>query len=303
MKIGKVAGVETRLLEMPYTKPLVTATNNFTVARGLLVKVVTDGGIEGYGYSDLFPRTGETPQTAQHVIDTVLRPKVVGRELEDLARVRADIDHALTGNPRAKAALETAMYDALARSYHMPLVVMLGGKYRSEIRVIKMVSVDTPEKMAEEARQLARDGLALKLKVSGKIDKDLPRVAAVRKAVGDDVFIKIDANEAYDAKTAIRLAKSLADHGIEVFEQPVPRVRCALAGVAVADLSRARGSVVPGRRGDGGGTAAGTAPRGERGGGEVRPGAPAGPAPRAHPRGAPARLHRGSVTDHAARRV
>ena len=61
MKIGKVAGVETRLLEMPYTKPLVTATNNFTVARGLLVKVITDGGVEGYGYSDLFPRTGETP--------------------------------------------------------------------------------------------------------------------------------------------------------------------------------------------------------------------------------------------------
>jgi len=37
------------------------------------------------------------------------------------------------------------------------------------------------------------------------------------------VFIKVDANEAYDAKTAIRLAKGLADHGVEVFEQPVPR--------------------------------------------------------------------------------
>ncbi len=86
MTIGKVTGVETSLLEMPYTKPLVTATNNFTVARGLLVKVITDGGVEGYGYSDLFPRTGETPQTAQHVIDTVLKPKVVGRDLEDLAR-------------------------------------------------------------------------------------------------------------------------------------------------------------------------------------------------------------------------
>ena len=45
----------------------------------------------------------------------------------------------------------------------------------------------------------------------------------MRKAVGDDVFIKIDANEAYDAKTAIRLAKRLADLGVEVFEQPVPR--------------------------------------------------------------------------------
>ena len=66
MKIEKIA---TRKLEMPYTKPLVTATNNFTVARGLLVTVGTNGGVEGYGYADLFPRAGETPETAQHVIE------------------------------------------------------------------------------------------------------------------------------------------------------------------------------------------------------------------------------------------
>jgi L-alanine-DL-glutamate epimerase-like enolase superfamily enzyme len=65
--------------------------------------------------------------------------------------------------------------------------------------------------------------MSLKLKMSGKIEADLTRVAAVRKAVGDGVFIKVDANEAYDAKTAIRLAKGLADHGVEIFEQPVPR--------------------------------------------------------------------------------
>jgi len=219
----KIAQIETQALEMPYTKPLVTATNNFTVARGLLVKVVTDGGMEGYGYSDLFPRTGETPQTAQHVIESVLKATLVGKELEDLVRLRAGIDHSLTGNPRAKAALETAMYDALARSYHIPFFLMLGGRCRTEIKVIKMISVGDPEAMAQEAKQLADGGLSLKLKVSGKIDKDLPRVAAVRNAVGDSVFIKIDANEAYDAKTAIRFAKLLADLGVEVFEQPVPR--------------------------------------------------------------------------------
>ena len=115
------------------------------------------------------------------------------------------------------------MHDALARSYHIPLYLMLGGRYRSEIKVIKMVSVDAPEAMAEEAKQLVREGLSLKLKMSGKINQDLTRVAAVRKAVGDEAFIKVDANEAYDAKTAIRLAKALADHGVEIFEQPVPR--------------------------------------------------------------------------------
>ena len=223
----KIAHIETTTLEMPYTKPLVTATNNFTVARGVLVKAVTNDGVEGYGYSDLFPRTGETQETARHIIDAILKPKVVGRELEELVRIRADIDHTLTGNPRAKAALEGALYDALARSVHVPLYLMLGGCYRSEIKIIKMVSVGDPEAMAEEAKQLARDGFALKLKMSGKIDQDLSRVAKVRDAVGDGVFIKVDANEAYDAKTAIRLAKGLADHGVEIFEQPVPRDQLA----------------------------------------------------------------------------
>ena len=219
----RIERIETKKLEMPYTKPLVTATNNFTVARGLLVTVGTSGGVEGYGYSDLFPRAGETPETAQHVIESVLKSKVIGKELEDLARIRADIDHSLTGHPRAKSALESAMVDALARSYHIPLSVMLGGKYRGEIKVIKMVSIGDPDAMAAEAKELVGQGLSLKLKVSGSIDEDLPRVAAVRKAVGDSVFIKIDANEAYDAKSAIKLAKGLADLGVEVFEQPVPR--------------------------------------------------------------------------------
>ena len=219
----KVEQIATTLLEMPYKKPLITATNKFAVARGVLVKATTDSGIEGYGYADLFPRTGETPETARHVIESVLKPKVVGRELEELARIRADIDHMLIGNPRAKAALETALYDALAKSAHVPLYLMLGGRYRSDIKVIKMVSVDNPEAMAAEAKTLARSGLALKLKMSGKIDLDLLRVAKVREAVGSEVFIKVDANEAYHAKTAIRLAKALADHGVEIFEQPVPR--------------------------------------------------------------------------------
>jgi L-alanine-DL-glutamate epimerase-like enolase superfamily enzyme len=219
----KVEHLETRLLELPYKVPLITATNHFTVARGLLVKAISDRGIEGYGYSDLFPRTGETPESARHLIEAVLKPKVVGRDLDDLARIRADMDRVLTGNPRAKAALEGALHDVLARSVHVPLYLLLGGRFRSEIKVIKMVSVGEPDAMADEAKTLAREGLALKLKMSGKINLDLTRVARVRNAVGDDVFIKVDANEAYDAKTAIRLAKGLADQGVEIFEQPTPR--------------------------------------------------------------------------------
>lgn len=219
----KIEQIEVLPLELPYKKAFVTATNKFVTARGLLVKLFA-GGVEGYGYADLFPRTGETPESARAVIEGIIKPAIVGSELADLARLRKEIDHRITGNPRAKAALETALYDALAKSVGAPLYLLLGGLFRSEIRLIKMLGLEDPEAMAEEAGRIVGQGFsALKLKMSGEAELDLRRVAEVRAAVGGVIFIKVDANESYDAKTAIRLAHGLADLGVELFEQPVPR--------------------------------------------------------------------------------
>lgn len=220
----KIERIEITSLELPYKKAFITATNRFVTAQGLLVKVALDGDLEGYGYADLFARTGETLESARSAIEGVIRPAIVGRDLRELVRLREEIDHRITGNPRAKAALETAFYDALAKSMHVPLYLLLGGLFRDEVKIIKMLGVEDPEAMAEEAKMLVRQGFtALKLKMSGKADLDLSRVSKVRDAVGSGVFIKVDANESYDAKTAISLAKGLAELGVEVFEQPVPR--------------------------------------------------------------------------------
>ncbi len=218
----KIEHIATTIIEMPYRKPLITATNKFVVARGILVEVISAGAV-GYGYSELFPRTGETPESARYAVEGVIKPKILGKDLQELVRLRVEIDRMIAGNPRAKAALDVALYDALGRNLRAPLYLLLGGRYRTEIRVIKMVSVDDPEAMAEEAKQCAGQGMALKLKMSGNVQLDLQRVAAVRARVGENVFMKVDANEAYDAQNAIRLAKGLADHGVEIFEQPVPR--------------------------------------------------------------------------------
>jgi L-alanine-DL-glutamate epimerase-like enolase superfamily enzyme len=127
-------------------------------------------------------------------------------------------------NHRVKSGVETALYDLLAKSAGCPLYVLLGGLVRREITVIRMMSLADPEAMAAEAKSLVSEGIkALKLKIDGKLTLDYKRVESVRKAVGDDVFLKVDANEAYDAKGAIRMAQKLADLGVEIFEQPVPR--------------------------------------------------------------------------------
>ncbi|HEV8342344.1 MAG TPA: enolase C-terminal domain-like protein [Candidatus Binatia bacterium] len=220
----KIERLEIFSLSLPYKKPLVTATNKFTVANGIVVRAVSDDGVEGYGYCDPFPRTGETPLTVRSLIEEVLKPIVLGRDLWDLGRIRQEISHRVMHNPRAKSAVQTALFDLQSRSLRVPLFVILGGLVRGEIRVIKMVSLGSPEEMADESRNWVRSGLgALKLKIEGHLALDLERIAAVRNAVGDRVYIKVDANEAYDSKSAIRLARKMADLGVEVFEQPVPR--------------------------------------------------------------------------------
>lgn len=222
----KVRSLSALSLVLPYRKALVTATNRFEAATGLLVRAEAEEGLVGWGYVELFPRSGESEASVRHALEELMAPIARGHELEELGRIRLEINRRLAYNPRAKAAVESALFDLLARSRRAPAHVLLGGLVRREIGIIRLLGLDDPERSAAEAAELARRGFrALKVKLSGRPREDTERVAAVRRAVGDEVFIKADANESYDAKAAIRLAHRLADLGVEVFEQPVPRAQ------------------------------------------------------------------------------
>ena len=220
----KIKSLDARSLDLPYKKPLITAANRFVTAEGFLIRVCSDDGMEGYGYTEVFPRTGETKDSVKYAVEQVIKPVILARDLWEIASLRQTMNRVLIGNPRAKAGIDIALNDLLAKSLHVPLYVLLGGLARDEIEIIRMLSLGEPEEMAEEAQDLVQQGFrALKLKVSGNVGLDVRRVTKVRNSVGDDVFIKVDANEAYDVKSAIKVANELADLEVEVFEQPVPR--------------------------------------------------------------------------------
>lgn len=222
----KIAAIKICTLDLPYKRPLITATNRFSKAEGLLLEAISEEGTKGFGYVDLFPRTGETLGSAQYAIEAIIKPVVEGRDLRELAKIREDVNRVFIGNPRTKSGVETALYDLLARSLKVPLYVLLGGQVRKEVRVIRMVGLDAPEAMAAEARALIEKGfVALKLKISGDLSLDVQRISKVRQAVGEAVFIKVDANESYDTKSAIQLAKRFANLSVQILEQPVPRAQ------------------------------------------------------------------------------
>ncbi len=219
----KIAQIRTRPVHLPYLEPLKTASNYFDVAEGLLIEIATDGGERGYGYAELFPRVGETLSTAQSIIEELLAPMVMGKDPSDVKLHVELMEKKLAGNRRAKAAVEMALQDLRGKASRLPVYELLGGKARSKVTVLRMVSLREPEEMAQEASALVQKGIkALKLKIGTGWKKDVERVRRVREAVGDEVFIKVDANQAYKFDEALRVARLLEPLEVRTFEQPLP---------------------------------------------------------------------------------
>lgn len=126
-------------------------------------------------------------------------PALIGMNFEDTGAVLNKLHAARSDHPMAKAALETALYDALAKFYHVPLYRLLGGPYRKEIELVGGLGMDLAcDAVAARARQLKAAGFkTFKVKIGQKdMRQDIERVRAVREAVGEDAIIRVDGNAA-----------------------------------------------------------------------------------------------------------
>jgi L-alanine-DL-glutamate epimerase-like enolase superfamily enzyme len=124
--------------------------------------------------------------------------------------------------PQAKAAIDCALHDLKARRMGVPLYQLLGGKVRTSVPILRILAIKSPDEMAKAAQKLVDQGYRyLKIKVHGDVAEDVARVAAIRKQVGDDVHLTIDANQSYSVKHAIAAISRMADYNIDLVEQPV----------------------------------------------------------------------------------
>ena len=206
--------------------PFRTALRETSVVETLVVKVRDDSGAYGFGEAPQVWRvTGESMASAQAAIDEVFRPLLVGRDPDDVTSLLAEVRASVPGNRNAKAAVDVALHDLVARRLGVPLVRLLGGT-RLTIPTDVTLSAGTPESLVDAARKRCADGFqVLKLKVGTEdAAADVARVAAVREAVGPQVRLRLDANQGWTAKSAVRAIHAMEDAGldVELVEQPVP---------------------------------------------------------------------------------
>jgi L-alanine-DL-glutamate epimerase-like enolase superfamily enzyme len=218
----KIQQIEVYSVTLRYKEPFRIAPGASTESRNIVVKILTDYEVVGWGESSPSQRvTGENPKTVVKVLDKIA-PKLIGMSPLRIEQNVELMDSIIDGNLAAKAAVDMALHDILGKTARKPLFMLMGG-YRTEVLTDITLGIKSPKEMAEDAVKAVNKGFkALKVKVGVDPAEDVERIKLIRKAVGKDIDVRLDANQGWTPKQAIEVLKKIERFNIQFAEQPVP---------------------------------------------------------------------------------
>ena len=210
-------------------KDAVTLGIGRTVKRdAVIVKVSTEDGITGWGEA----HHGRCPGAVAHLVNTTLRLLVVGQDANDITGVWKKVydkqlaSHGMgAGACLALSGIDMALWDIRGKALKLPLYKLLGGRSKPVPAYAGGVSLgyQDPKTLVAEARPHVEAGYkAIKLRIGDSVARDVERIAAVRKAFGDDLVILTDANTGYDIADVRAVMPALDEFNVGWLEEPFP---------------------------------------------------------------------------------
>ncbi len=217
----KVTSVDIYKSDIELREPFRIAIMEIRRAQSLFIRINTNQEIYGVGEANpTWGITGET-QAISAAGAGDLGKLIIGRNPLDVENRMREIDRYLVRNSTLRSAFDMALYDILGKAAELPLYALIGGGKRS-FWTDNTIGIADPDSMARKAVDYKNQGFqAIKVKLGTTTDQDIERIQKIREAIGDDLPIRIDANQGWDYKTAATVLKSLEPMGIEYCEQPV----------------------------------------------------------------------------------
>lgn len=230
----KITGLETDLLRLPPAQFTGDAIHDFgAAAGGVVLRVLTNAGITGWGYSN-FGMIEGAPRVVQTILEHEIKPVLVGQDPAFPKKIRADLWRALEYQgvqgltQFAMSVVDIAVWDILGKAAGLPVYKMLGairdrmpayamcGWYRENDR-------DHSQYKRTISETLELGYRAFKVKVGRyPLEDDAERIEVGRKTAGKDIRIMIDANQAFNRVEAIRRGRVYQELGCFWYEEPLP---------------------------------------------------------------------------------
>ncbi len=222
----KITDIETMALAVPLDRPIYFATRKVKERDLTITKIVTDEGIVGLSCIPI----GE-PFSVASIIQRKLKPLLIGKDplstewIWDMMYMEMRRDRKGSAI-RAISGVDIALWDIKGKYFGLPLYRLLGGD-RKQVPCYASGGYYHKGKdlkgLAEEMELYLKHGFtAVKIKIGAvSVKEDIERVKMARKVIGPDVLLLIDANNAYDAPTAIKVGRALEEQDAYFFEEPV----------------------------------------------------------------------------------
>ena len=235
----RVRSIVATILEAPTVRRHKLSNTEIAHQGFVLVRVRLENGVTGIGEASTLggPRWAEeSVESIQAVIENYLAPALADQDAMLFEANAVRMSKAATRNFAAKAAVESALFDAVGRTLGLPASALLGGQVRDRIGVIWALASGDAGQELEEAREKLRlrQHRDFKIKLGFNTpDADVKRLQHLRGGLGDDVRLIVDVNQAWTEALCIRLFPALEELGVALIEQPVPASqRDAMARVA-----------------------------------------------------------------------
>lgn len=210
----KIVNVKMYPVSYPVKDPFSNALRTTRERAFGIVEVLTDSGITGWGEGASLPPRRAVDQ------------QVIGKNPFDY-EVIWDALHKQGTDTAGISAIDIALWDIMGKALKQPIHSLLGGAFRNRVQAYAtgLFRRDRPDRTAslvEEARGYVDEGFkAMKMKVGFGPDYDIKNVAAVRRAIGDDILFAVDANCGYDRGLAIAVGQKIAENDLLWFEEPI----------------------------------------------------------------------------------
>ncbi|WP_374440932.1 mandelate racemase/muconate lactonizing enzyme family protein [Stella sp.] len=197
------------------------------------VRVTADDGSQGWGQVSPY-----NADITMQVLHRQVAPWSLGEDALDIDRLMRRIpekEHKFPGSylRRAMTGLDTALWDLRGKLEGRSVCELIGGTPRRLRAYASSMKRDiTPEAEAERLKRLrdAHGFDAFKFRIGAECGHDVDEwpgrteaiVPTVRKALGDEVDLLVDANSGFSPARAIAVGRMLEDHGVRHFEEPCP---------------------------------------------------------------------------------
>jgi len=219
----KIKSIDIYAHDLPVKNgPYTMASGEVWALETTLIRMTLESGIVGWGeMCPVGPTYADVHAGGVQAALAAMAPDLIGFEITGLRALHTKMDTLLCGQNYAKAAIDIAAHDALAKTLGVSVSTLLGGAVTDHVPSYYASGVGAPDEIARIAKDKMEEGYPrLQVKVGGRpVELDIETIRKVYETVGNKVRLAVDANRGWTTRDAVRVSRECADIPF-IMEQP-----------------------------------------------------------------------------------